>query len=127
VQGLGIAILVGTGAIPSAGDGNNVQNFLICAEMLPAAICMLFAFPWRDYAAGGRGGLSGGTVGHAMSIRDLVSDTVHQFAPTYQDYVLYSDGTASKEAASPAGEKPGGGPRMHGRCLCAGICCCSDA
>jgi hypothetical protein len=56
-QGLLIAILVGTGAIPSSGDGNNVQNFLICVEMLPAAVCMLFAFPWRDYAAGG-GGLS---------------------------------------------------------------------
>lgn len=25
--------------------------------------------------------------------RDVVTDTVHQFAPAYHDYVLYSDGT----------------------------------
>eukprot|EP00889_Picochlorum_renovo_P001238 jgi/Picre1/28268/NNA_003674.t1 len=33
-------------------------------------------------------------VGHAMSLGDVVTDTMHQFAPTYQNYVLYSDGTA---------------------------------
>ena len=27
-----------------------------------------------------------------MTCRDVVSDTVHQFAPAYHDYVLYSDG-----------------------------------
>jgi len=82
---------VGSGLVESAADGNNIQNFLICVEMLPAAVCMMFAFPWREYASAGTG-LSGDTVGHAMSLRDLVSDTVHQFAPTYQNYVLYSDG-----------------------------------
>lgn len=40
----------------------------------------------------GPGNLSGGNVGHAISIYDVVSDTVHQFAPAYHDYVLYSDG-----------------------------------
>ena len=34
---------------------------------------------------------------HAISIHDVVSDTMHQFAPTYHDYVLYSNG-GSKEA-----------------------------
>ena len=29
---------------------------------------------------------------HVISIRDVVNDTVHQFAPTYHDYVLYSNG-----------------------------------
>jgi hypothetical protein len=28
---------------------------------------------------------------HAISIHDVASDTVHQFAPTYRNYVLYSD------------------------------------
>jgi len=91
-QGLFVAICVGTGLVPSASDGNNVQNFLICVEMLPAAICMLFAFPWSDFVHGS-GGLAPDAVGHAMSLRDLVTDTMHQFAPTYQNYVLYSDGT----------------------------------
>lgn len=31
--------------------------------------------------------------------RDVVTDTVHQFAPAYHDYVLYSDGT--RKAATP--------------------------
>lgn len=43
----------------------------------------------------GGGGL--GNVRHVISIRDVVSDTMHQFAPTYHDYVLYSNG-GSKEA-----------------------------
>lgn len=34
---------------------------------------------------------------HVISIHDVVSDTMHQFAPTYHDYVLYSNG-GGKEA-----------------------------
>ena len=44
---------------------------------------------WR--AAGSGKGLGLGNVRHAISVRDVVSDTVHQFAPTYHDYVLYSN------------------------------------
>ena len=107
-QGLFISIAVGTGAVPSAGEGNNIQNFLICVEMLPAAICIIFAFPWKDFADGG--GATGGVTGlapdavtHAMSLRDVVTDTMHQFAPTYQNYVLYSDGTAKRTVTAPRG------------------------
>ena len=95
-QGLFIAIAVGTGAISSPQNGNNTQNFLICIEMLPAAICIMFAFPWRDFADGVGQGLAPDAVTHAMSLRDVVTDTLHQFAPTYQNYVLYSDGTAKR-------------------------------
>lgn len=96
-QGLFVSIAVGTGLVPSAAAGNNVQNFLICIEMLPAAVFMLFAFPWKEYldGAGGRG-LAPDAVTHAMSLRDVVTDTMHQFAPTYQQYVLYSDGTTKR-------------------------------
>ena len=34
---------------------------------------------------------------HVISIHDVVSDTMHQFAPTYHNYVLYSN-QGSKEA-----------------------------
>ena len=34
---------------------------------------------------------------HVISIHDVVSDTMHQFAPSYHDYVLYSNG-GTKEA-----------------------------
>jgi hypothetical protein len=104
-QGLFISIAVGAGVVPSAEHGTAIQNFLICCEMLPAAICIIFAFPWREFEDGTASGKRrlAADVGHAMSIRDLVADTVHQFAPTYQDYVLYSDGTAK-----PAGQRANG-------------------
>lgn len=92
-QGLLISIMVGAGLIDSAEDGNAVQNFMTCIEMLPAAIFMLFAFPWKEFASDSVG-LGRDAVGHAMSLGDVVTDTMHQFAPTYQNYVLYSDGTA---------------------------------
>lgn len=36
---------------------------------------------------------------HPPMCRDVVTDTVHQFAPAYHDYVLYSDGT--RKAVTP--------------------------
>ncbi len=97
LQGFFISIFVGTGVIPGAAAGTRIQNLLICFEMLGAAICMFFAFPYTEFKVAG-GGLSGGNVLHSISIRDVVSDTVHQFAPAYHDYVLYSDGTSKKTA-----------------------------
>ncbi|PSC70645.1 transmembrane 184A-like [Micractinium conductrix] len=97
-QGLFIAIATGAGAIDTPEDGTNLQSWLLCVEMLPSAIFMLFAFPWADYVVAG-GNIRGGNITHAISIRDVVTDTVHQFAPAYHDYVLYSDGT--HKAATP--------------------------
>lgn len=108
-------------------DGKNLQNFLICLEMLPAALGMLWAFPYTEYkgsgqrldfsrmfsifigdvraqfliygwnCAGPNTGLGLENMRHVISIHDVVSDTMHQFAPTYHNYVLYSNG-GSKEA-----------------------------
>lgn len=78
----------------SAEEAKALQNFLICIEMLFAAFLMLFAFPYREYQISGvEARLGANNVRHAISIRDVVSDTVHQFAPQYHDYVLYSDNT----------------------------------
>lgn len=44
--------------------------------------------------AGDMGGLGVSNIRHAMNINDVVSDTVHQFAPTYHSYVLYSNSGA---------------------------------
>lgn len=52
LQGLFVAFLVGGGAIATVRDGKNLQNFLICVEMLPAALGMLFAFPYTEYKGG---------------------------------------------------------------------------
>jgi hypothetical protein len=52
-QGLFIALLVGAGVIPTVVDGKNLQNFMICCQMLPASIAMLFAFPYQEYKGSG--------------------------------------------------------------------------
>jgi hypothetical protein len=38
---------------------------------------------------------------HAISIHDVATDTVHQFAPTYRDYVLYSDSNNPDDTKEP--------------------------
>eukprot|EP01024_Parvocaulis_polyphysoides_P029564 TRINITY_DN2667_c0_g3_i2.p1 TRINITY_DN2667_c0_g3~~TRINITY_DN2667_c0_g3_i2.p1 ORF type:complete len:201 (-),score=35.15 TRINITY_DN2667_c0_g3_i2:85-603(-) len=72
--------------------------------MVGSAICMWFAFPFAEYKMAynrdnANAGIHsyGGAIGHAISIKDLVSDTVHQFAPVYREYVLYSDGEHNLE------------------------------
>ncbi|GMH32994.1 hypothetical protein BSKO_00828 [Bryopsis sp. KO-2023] len=96
-QGLCLSVLASWGVIDSPEDAKDLQNFLICIEMLGAAILLLFAFPHKEYkGTDGPMPLKPGNVRHAISIRDVVSDTVHQFAPQYHDYVLYSDDTSGK-------------------------------
>ena len=53
VQGLFISFLVGGGAIDTVRDGKNLQNFLICLEMLLASFGMLIAFPYSEYKNAG--------------------------------------------------------------------------
>lgn len=48
-QSLLVSILAGTGLLAGSEDQKNLSNFLICMEMLPAAIGMLFAFPYLEY------------------------------------------------------------------------------
>ena len=48
-----MAVLGGLGVIKTPQDAKNLQNFLICCEMLPAAIGMLFAFPYSEYKGSG--------------------------------------------------------------------------
>ena len=48
-----MSILSGVGALRTTEDQKNLQNFLICVEMLPAAVGMLFAFPYHEYKGTG--------------------------------------------------------------------------
>lgn len=52
-QGLFIAILQAAGTVSTVEDGKNLQNMLICLEMLPAALGMLVAFPYTEYKGSG--------------------------------------------------------------------------
>ncbi|KAK9293320.1 hypothetical protein L1049_021312 [Liquidambar formosana] len=91
-QGVLVFLAAKSGFIKDAGEAAEFQNFMICVEMLIAAVGHLYAFPYKEYA-GANIGISRGLTGslaHALKLNDFYHDTVHQFAPTYHDYVLYN-------------------------------------
>ena len=81
-----------SGFIEDADEAALLQNFIICVEMLVAAVGHFYAFPYKEYAGANIGGSRGLTasLGHALKLNDFYHDTVHQFAPTYHEYVLYN-------------------------------------
>ncbi|TKY61622.1 Organic solute transporter Ost-alpha [Spatholobus suberectus] len=95
-QGVLFFLAAKSGFIEDADEAALLQNFIICVEMLVAAVGHFYAFPYKEYAGANIGGSRGLTasLGHALKLNDFYHDTVHQFAPTYHEYVLYnhSDG-----------------------------------
>jgi len=90
------------------------QNFLICIEMLFAAIALRYAFPIKVYInegcinADGSVGRSvtmqsiSSSLKETMNPRDIMTDAIHNFHPQYQQYTQYSsDNTRFKSAAEP--------------------------
>ncbi|GAB1607704.1 transmembrane protein 184B-like [Argonauta hians] len=70
------------------------QNFLICIEMVFAAIALRFAFPHMIYSSG-HSATHGRTVSlqsissslkETMNPRDIMQDAIHNFHPQYQQY-----------------------------------------
>ncbi|XP_057468839.1 uncharacterized protein LOC130758035 [Actinidia eriantha] len=91
-QGVLVFLAARSGFIKNAEEAAQFQNFIICVEMLIAAMGHLYAFPYKEYAGANIGGSHGFTesLAHALKLNDFYHDTVHQFAPTYHDYVLYN-------------------------------------
>mmetsp|Transcript_35240 Transcript_35240/g.77025 ORF Transcript_35240/g.77025 Transcript_35240/m.77025 type:complete len:483 (-) Transcript_35240:219-1667(-) len=108
-QGFAISLMVMVGAVEGTRDAKALQNLLICAEMVLGAFAMHYAYTNKDYRTPDGlqterqrempSGVST-SLTHAISIHDVAHDVVHQFAPAYHDYILYSDGTT-------------GAPRKH--------------
>lgn len=95
-QGVLVFLAAKMGFIEDSDDAADVQNFIICVEMAMAAVGHIYAFPYKEYTEAKKG-FSGGladSITHALTVNDVFYDTVHQFAPTYHDYVLYSSGSA---------------------------------
>ena len=83
------------------------QNFLICIEMLFAAIALRYAFPVSVYigqCGAGEGGVGRSVTMHSISSslretmnpRDIMTDAIHNFHPQYQQYTQYSSNGESK-------------------------------
>ncbi|KAF8757384.1 hypothetical protein HU200_010901 [Digitaria exilis] len=91
-QGVLVFLAAKSRLIKNADKAADLQNFVLCVEMLIAAIGHLFAFPYKEYA-GPNARPAGGfreSLLHALMFNDFYHDTVHQFAPTYNEYVLYN-------------------------------------
>ncbi|XP_072976090.1 uncharacterized protein [Typha angustifolia] len=92
-QGVLVFLAAKSGFIENAEEAADFQNFILCIEMLVAAVGHLFAFPYKEYAGANIGASGGfrGSLAHALKFNDFYHDTVHQFAPTYHEYVLYNN------------------------------------
>ncbi|CAJ0964937.1 unnamed protein product [Ranitomeya imitator] len=108
-QGMLLAILERCGVIPEVQiiHGNTVgagtvaagyQNFIICIEMLFAAIALRYAFTCQVYREKTENStanvapmqsISSG-LKETMSPHDIVQDAIHNFSPAYQQYTQQS-------------------------------------
>ncbi|ELT91162.1 hypothetical protein CAPTEDRAFT_217574 [Capitella teleta] len=144
-QGVLLAILEKTGVVSplyaEEGEENigvgtvaaGYQNFLICIEMLFAAIALRFAFPHTTYAQEEPVTTQGRTVSlqsissnlkETMNPRDIMTDAVHNFHPHYQQYTqqggkippeemdFYGDREIQPPGPSPQAPRP---PQGRGR------------
>ncbi|KAG5524569.1 hypothetical protein RHGRI_031288 [Rhododendron griersonianum] len=66
--------------IKDAEEAAEFQNFIICVEMLIAAVGHLYAFSYKEYVGANIGGSCGftGSLAHALKLNDFYHDTVHQ-------------------------------------------------
>lgn len=110
-QGFVIAILSSTDFFREPEDGKSLQDLLICVEMLFAALCIFKAFPFQEFrilkSRNVKFGDLGVHLGHAINIHDVFSDTMHQFAPQYQDYTLYEGSEETPDATQKKKKAPG--------------------
>ncbi|OEL31376.1 hypothetical protein BAE44_0007607 [Dichanthelium oligosanthes] len=109
-QGVLVFLAAKSGFIKNAEKAAYLQNFVLCVEMLIAAIGHRFAFSYKEYAGSNARPFGGfrGSLLHAMKFNDFYHDTVHQFAPTYHEYVLYSNEEDEPTKYSPSTIVPTG-------------------
>lgn len=80
MQGVLVFLAAKSDLIKTTEEAAELQNFIICVEMLIAAVGHLYAFPYKEYAGANIGGNRGlaASLAHALSLSDFYHDTVHQ-------------------------------------------------
>ncbi|GKE05503.1 transmembrane protein 184A-like protein [Tanacetum coccineum] len=79
-QGVLVFLAAKSGHIKDPEEAAEFQNFIICFEMLIAAVGHLYAFPYKEYAGANIGTSRGfgASLAHALMLNDFYHDTVHQ-------------------------------------------------
>lgn len=79
-QGVLVFLAAKSGFIRDTEDAAEFQSFILCVEMLIAALGHLYAFPYKEYAGASVVGSRGFTasLAHALKLNDFYHDTVHQ-------------------------------------------------
>ncbi|GMP32353.1 hypothetical protein CsSME_00006149 [Camellia sinensis var. sinensis] len=79
-QGVLVFLAAKSGFIRDTEEAAEFQNFIICVEMLIAAVGHLYTFPYKEYAGANIGVSRGFTasLAHALKLNDFYHDTVHQ-------------------------------------------------
>lgn len=102
-------VIDSSGQPTSAGTVSaGYQNFLICIEMLFAALALRAAFPYEIYANNSQTGTGNPTnsrtvtmqsisssLKETMNPKDIMTDAIHNFHPQYQQYTQYSSDVGS--------------------------------
>lgn len=74
------------------GNGERINDFVLCCEMSIFAIIHLYSFPWWEFRCGipPTSELLISNVRQVLSFKDVVRDVYHNIMPVYQTYVLQS-------------------------------------
>ena len=79
-QGVLVFLAAKSGFIKDAEKAAYLQNFVLCVEMLIAAVGHQYSFSYKDYAGSNARPFGGfrGSLLHALKFSDFYHDTVHQ-------------------------------------------------
>ncbi|CAH2307303.1 transmembrane 184A [Pelobates cultripes] len=132
-QGMLLAILERCGVIPEVQIINNktvgagtvaagCQNFIICIEMLFAAIALRYAFTCQVYREKKENSTAASVppmqsissgLKETISPHDIVQDAIHNFSPAYQQYTQQSMQESERKAQDQNGHSSASSTNNH--------------